>query len=275
VFTALAFLSASPVFGWGDKGHITVASIADLRLTPAVRKGIENILGSQKLTDPRTATWADRIRPLSSFKKIFPNNDQWHFIDTPYKEDAIDLDRDGKEANNVVTKVGEFQKMIADAGQDKLKRRDALLFVIHFVGDMHQPLHCIDRNDRGGNQIEIKINGHHQRESNLHGFWDTTLVTLNMEELEIPDFAARLNDEISSDQRNEWEKGAPLDWANESHQLAKTTGYMLRGKELPVGEVVDLDDDYVKAGKTVVREQLKKAGVRLAKVLNSTFDGSR
>ena len=116
--------------------------------------------------------------------------------------------RDGKDGNNVISKVGDFQKILADTRQSKLKRRDALLFIIHFVGDMHQPLHCIDRNDRGGNKIEISINGRHQREGNLHSFWDTTLVELAMDGLEIPDFSLRLDAQISSANKKEWGQGA-------------------------------------------------------------------
>ncbi len=175
-----SFQPTAPVFGWGDKGHITVATIAEGHLSQAAKKGVFDILGSQRLSDPRTAVWADHIRVLNSYKLKYMHNDQWHFIDTEYAKERIDLVRDGKDGNNVVAKIADFQAIISDKAQPMDRRREALLFIVHFVGDMHQPLHCIDRNDRGGNGIEILINGQHQRETNLHGFWDTTLVAMGM-----------------------------------------------------------------------------------------------
>jgi hypothetical protein len=268
---AVLFLTAAPAWGWGDKGHVTVATIAQAHLCQASKSAILELLGTQRLSDPRTATWADHIRPLDAFREIYPHNDQWHFIDTPVAQQVIDLMRDGKDGNNVIAKVGDFQKILADAGQDKQKRRDALRFIVHFVGDMHQPLHCIDRDDRGGNKIHISINGRPQRESNLHSFWDTTLVTMAMKDMEVSDFSARLDADISVAKKKEWQKGTPLDWAIESHRIAIAKGYTLRGKELPVGEVVDLDNAYIETAQAAVVEQLQKAGIRLAQVLNDTF----
>lgn len=267
----LCWLIAAPAFGWGDKGHITVATLGERHLTqPAKRKVLQILTAQQRLTDPRTATWADHIRAMPSFHTVFPNNEEWHFIDTPLESAAIDEARDGKEGNNVIAKVRDFQKVLADPAQEK-QHRFALLFIIHFVGDMHQPLHCVDRNDRGGNAIQIKVNGRHLRESNLHSFWDTALVAMAMKDLEIPDFAARLDANITVAQKKDWQQGTPLDWANESHQLAREKGYTLNGKTLPVNQVVDLDEAYINAARDVVVQQLQKAGIRLAKVLNDTF----
>ena len=90
---AVIVLTAAPAFGWGDKGHVTIATIAQGHLNQAAKQGILDLFGSQRLSDPRTATWADHIRPLANFKKIYPNNDEWHFIDTPLDQAAIDLAR--------------------------------------------------------------------------------------------------------------------------------------------------------------------------------------
>lgn len=272
VLSAFFFVgTAKPAFGWGDKGHITVATIAEAHLNQAAKKGVRDLLDSQRLSDPRTATWADHIRPLASFKKTFPHNDKWHFIDTPYMQEKVDLDRDGINGDNVVSKVGDFKKMLADTTVAKEQRRDALLFVIHFVGDMHQPLHCIDRDDRGGNEIKISINGSHQRESNLHSFWDTTAVEMLMNQVDVPDFSGRLDAMITGAMKTKWEAGSPLDWAQESHALGITNGYTLGGRELPKDKVVELDANYIDTAKKTVQEQLQKAGIRLAKTLNDTF----
>ncbi len=272
ILTAFLFIGTShPAFGWGDKGHITVATIAEAHLTQDAKKGVRELLDSQRLSDPRTATWADHIRTLASFKKTFPHNDKWHFIDTPFAQEMVNLKRDGLNGDNVVSKVGDFTKILANNTAPKEQRRDALLFVIHFVGDMHQPLHCIDRDDRGGNEIKISINGSHQRESNLHSFWDTTAVEMIMNQVDVPDFSGRLDAMITGDLITKWEAGSPLDWAQESHALAIKNGYMLGGQVLPKDVVVALDDDYIDTAKTIIQQQLQKAGIRLAKTLNDTF----
>jgi hypothetical protein len=155
----------------------------------------------------------------------------------------------------------------------------ALKFVLHFVGDLHQPLHTADNEDHGGNCVRLALGG--ARTTNLHSFWDTGLVNdLGMDPLEV---AATLRAQISLADKAKWERantvtseaGNPTSWARESYEVAKQSVYVIGS---PAGcdssaAPLSLPAGYEAASKAVVAGQLKRAGVRLAQLLNRTLGG--
>lgn len=149
-----------------------------------------------------------------------------------------------------------------------------LYFLVHFVGDMHQPLHCGNRDDdRGGNLQPVKsVFGKEEDKLNLHKVWDGHLVKAARGELTVDDFSKRLLNDIKEEDRAKWSKGETKDWAWESHMIVVKNVYNYRtGEELPK-EAIDLNDDnYMKANVPIVVEQLKKGGIRLAMVLDECF----
>jgi len=273
---AAVAVSSSPCFAWGEDGHVIVSRIAEAYLCPSAKAKIKELLDNRSIADPRLCAWADLIRSSGVLNRKYKNNDKWHYINIELKEKAETFKPDDS-GDHVVGAVEKFQKVLMDKTASKEDRKEALLFIIHFIGDLHQPLHCCHRDeDRGGNLQLIKsFCGSTEPRLNLHWIWDTHLLKAEKGEITREDFATRLLAEISEDQKTEWRKGSITDWVWDSHCVAARTVYRLTGgDDLPArGEqAVELtDDNYAKANRPIVREQLKKGGVRLAKVLNDCF----
>jgi hypothetical protein len=254
VFAALACCTPA-CFGWGEEGHRLVVRIAETRVTPAVAAQIQATLNfGESLED--LASWADEIRQSR------PETASWHFVDIPLNSAGLDMSRDCPQGNCVIAKIEEFRSQWRNPALSQAKRREALLFLVHFVGDLHQPLHCENNNDKGGNEVPVEFLGSH---TNLHALWDSGLFrTLPGED----ELLATLEHAITPELVAAWGSGAVEQWAAESFALAQSTAYGL----LPAaadGETVHLGSWYSLMAQPVVEEQLEKAGIRLAAILNT------
>src|SRR5712692_7044039 len=159
--TLVSLILASQALGWGQEGHRVVASIAERHLTTQARAKVQEILGADSSL-VAVATWADDVR---NFR---PETRPWHFIDIPLKDSAIDPQRDCNNGNCVTAAISHFIGVLKDSSTTPDAKREALKFIVHFVGDLHQPLHCEDNKDRGGNQKKITFFG---QPGNLHSTW--------------------------------------------------------------------------------------------------------
>ena len=218
--TLVSLLLASQALGWGQEGHRVAASIAERHLTVQARAKIQEILGADSSL-VAVATWADDIR---NFR---PETRPWHFIDIPLKVSAIDPQRDCSNGNCVTAAITHFVAVLKDSSATPNAKREALKFIDHFVGDIHQPLHCEDNNDRGGNQKKITFFG---QPGNLHSAWDTRIIQRIDPDLET--FADTLDQEILASDIAQWQQGTVEDWALEAHALAQNPAY----KFLPRGQ---------------------------------------
>jgi hypothetical protein len=268
---------------WGDEGHEVVALVAQSFLAPDVRKRVTALLAAD--TDPLTAhdiasaaTWADKFRDSNTDGSRLKTR-QWHFVDIEITAPNIDdacfnhppipvgiTASDGPADDCVVDKIQEFAAELSNPATDLEGQIAALKFLLHFVGDVHQPLHSSDNHDRGGNDKRVSAAGF--KAGNLHHFWDTEFV------LQLgPDakrIASDLIGHISKDQEKEWEAGEPADWAQESLKIAENDTY----GQLPESNAhgsFRLPDDYVSLATQDVSLQLGKAGVRLAFILNKVL----
>lgn len=261
----LCTLSYFHLFAWGPKGHAVVADIAESRLNSTARRNLTLLLGNNSLAS--ISTWPDAVRDIR------PESYAWHFVDIPGKAEGFSEERDcyrpqdkGPTAqtdhhNCVVDRIEMFRQVLADGNASELDRLIALMFVVHFVGDVHQPMHAID-DARGGNDIKVKIFGAEcpDRPCNLHGAWDSILIehTGYSEE----EYVRHLQALIAA---NHWDQkpiGTPQEWANESHREAV---------KVWVANGADLDEAYYRANIGLVDEKLALAGLRLAAVLNDTL----
>lgn len=251
---------ATTCFGWGEEGHRLIVRIAESRVTPAVAAQIQATLNpGESLED--LASWADEIRQSR------PETANWHFVDIPLNSAGLDMSRDCPQGNCVIAKIEEFSSQWQNPALSQAKRREALLFLVHFVGDLHQPLHCENNNDKGGNEVPVEFQGLQNEAShtNLHALWDTGLFrTLPGED----ELLAILEQDITPELAAAWGSGTVEQWAGESFVLAQSTAYGV----LPTvakGETVHLSSWYSLMAQPVVEEQLEKAGVRLAAILNT------
>lgn len=278
VCAAPFILAASSAQAWGDKGHMVVGLIADHYLSPAVRDQVQTMLATDKSGLTNTdiaaeATWADKYR--SAHRETAT----WHFVDNEI--DDGDIDRAcfgyptlphntpasaGTAQDCVVNKINQFTKELRDGGTAPAERLLALQFLLHFVGDLHQPLHSSDAHDRGGNDQIVSAAG--MRSGKLHSYWDTAFVKkLGDDESQV---ASALVAKIGKADMAKWRQQTPRDWSLEAFDLAKIEVY---GK-LPAPDAKGryrLPDDYVANASSIVATQLSRAGVRLANVLNDAL----
>ena len=224
-------------FAWGDEGHEVVGLIADHYLDPAVRSRVQAILATDatQLTAndiAHEATWADKYRDSdrNTTKQRYTQTHNWHFVDLEIGSPDLSAACFGQPrlppatpassgaANDcVVDKILEFSTELKNPSTDPPERLLALEFLLHFVGDVHQPLHASDDHDQGGNLKLVTAPGIHS--NNLHHYWDTEFVAkLGTSDVEI---AQRLINGISDTQRAQWSGGTPADWAMESFSAAK------------------------------------------------------
>ena len=268
---------------WGDDGHKVVALIAQSFLEASVRTRVNALLAADmdSLTPhdiASAATWADKFRD-SNIGGARQRTRQWHFVDIEIT--APDLNQacfnhpalpPGTVASNgpaddcVVDKIEEFAAELANPATDLEEQIVALKFLLHFVGDVHQPLHASDDHDRGGNNKKVAASW--IKAGNLHHYWDTEFVALL--ETDAKSIASDLIGHISKDQQKQWQAGSPSDWAKDSFQIAKADAYGLLS-EPSSGGSYGLSEKYVKTATADVALQLSKAGVRLAFLLNNAL----
>jgi hypothetical protein len=263
-------------FAWGSEGHAIVAAIARGYLTAQARAKVDQMLAADQ--DTLTAhdmlnesTWADRYR--GGHKET----SEWHFVDLEldhpdFETACFGFPASGPVASQgpahdcIVNKVSEFTKELADPGVPAAERLLALKFLLHFVGDLHQPLHDSDNHDKGGNCVLVGLGG--PRQVNLHGYWDTVVVEDLGDDPEAA--AAMLARNITPQNKAAWEKGDPRSWALEGFGVAQAAVYTLGSKPGCASDAspLILPPDYDDTARKVATIQLEKAGVRLAAVLN-------
>ncbi len=248
-------VSATSALGWGPEGHRSVALIAEKNLKPETFQAVKALFGPYD-TLAALSVWADDIR------EEHPETGPWHYIDIPLSAPSIDLNRDCREGNCVVGKIQKFESVLKNKAADPVLRRDALKFLVHFVGDLHQPLHCEDNGDQGGNKVQVIFFG---QPMTLHAVWDGGI--LRREKLYGLQLASELERGITPAEKAAWARGTAQDWAIEGHGLAVQVAY---GK-LPHEATPNLGDDYLNAALPVVDMQIEKAGIRLASLLNQAL----
>lgn len=242
-----------PMLAWGASGHALVARIAEAQLTEAVRAKVAAILGPNR---PFTsiASWADDVR------RTRPQTANWHFINIPMAAQRLDMTRDCPTGECVIGRIEAFRKVLRDPATAPEARAEALMFLVHFIGDMHQPLHCGDKNDRGGNDVRVVLG---KTQTNLHSLWDSgMLARIGTADQLFPALSAE-----SAKRAGKWRNGTVEQWAQESYKMAKSKVYGKLPKAAPGANAV-IDAKYEKMAGPIIREQIEKAGTRLARVLN-------
>jgi len=281
----LAAATAVPhaAVAWGNEGHEIIALIAEHYLDPAARAKVASLLAADTdtLTDhdiASEATWADKYRDSDRFttKIRYQATRLWHFVDIELAEPnlasacfghpplptGIPASK-GPPRTCVVDKVDQFAAELANPATADSERLLALKFLLHFVGDLHQPLHAADDHDAGGTKEPVTAEGFHP--GNLHHYWDIECVErLGTDPRRV---AASLIGQISDAQRQEWASGKPADWAMEAFALARSDAYGLLPRPSDQG-TYPLPPGYLAQAGRDVALQLSRAGVRLASVLN-------
>lgn len=277
----MAALGAPAAHAWGDLGHRVTALIAYRHLTPRARSALDALLAgdADSLTAPdfaSRATWADKYR------NTHRETAAWHFVDIEIDHPDVQaacfgfpalpahqLASEGPAQDCIVNKIDEFAAELASPSTPQSERLLALKFLIHLIGDLHQPLHAADHFDKGGNCVFLS-RAPQLRESNLHAYWDVGVVdSLGTSAQRIAD---ELDARITPAELNAWTQGSPRSWANQAFEVARHEVYSL--PSLPTCQsrgTVALSAAYQAQAQEIAANQLLMAAIRMAGLLNRAF----
>jgi hypothetical protein len=241
---------------WGLQGHRIVGQIAESYLTPKAKKAIREILGDETMAI--SSNWPDFIKSDSNYKYLSP----WHYVNFPdsmsYDDIMNFLARDTMV--NVYTKTNWLIKELKNKSLAKEKKVFYLKLLIHFIGDIHEPMHSGRVEDLGGNKIKITWL-YEPAPVNLHVVWDDKLV--DFQQLSYTEYAATINHTTTSE-RTKWQKKPMKDWIYDSYVISRKI-YQDSKPDSKLGY------NYNFKWIGTVNSQLLKGGVRLAGILNDIF----
>jgi hypothetical protein len=256
----VSFLAAFSLtlISWGRVGHKTVATIAYNHLTPKARSMVKSLLADTTMAD--ISSWADEVRMKPEYEYTTPR----HYVDLPlhlsYKvfTDTVLY----QKADNVYKAVVQCEKDLSSKQTNKEQKAVALKYLVHFIGDLHQPMHVSRAEDQGGNTIQLQYNG---EATNLHSLWDSKLIGTEGKSFEQ---MAVDYDKATPAQIAQWQKDPLMKWLWESYQIT-TKLYAEIEQNNDVGE------DYYKSHIGIVNQRVEMGGIRLAGILNRIAEKNR
>lgn len=244
----------SIALAWGPAGHRMVATLAENQVNARTQAEVQHllgVLGASSLAD--IANWADEVRSDPAQRALSRATSRLHYInfsDSRCHYDPATICVDGQ---CVVAATNHYAAVLADRSATDATRADALRFLVHLVGDAHQPLHAGYRPDRGGNNYQVRFNG---KGSNLHSIWDSQI--LASRHLRWKDYARRLQRlPVSDNDQN------PVDWAEQSCHVTHAEGFYPRGRT--IGKA------YLDRMRPIAEQQIRLAAKRLADLLDRTL----
>ena len=268
----LTLLAAGPTLAWGQLGHRMVGELAQRHISPAAKAEVAMLLAGE--ADPTlggVAMWADQLRDTDPDR--FKATSRWHYINAQGGGCGFDMARDCPDGGCVVSAINTQLAILADRTQPLQARRDALKFVVHFVGDVHQPMHAGNRTDRGGNNFQVSLRTPLEPEAyarknyvdgvmgtNLHSIWDYYI--LAGRGLGLAAYSDRL-DALPWPPMPEASLSPPLAWAGESCRLIDARNLYPQQHTM--------DHAYLDAMRPLAEQRVRQAAWRLATLLNATL----
>lgn len=249
-FAALFSLASSPALAWGQTGHRVTGAIAETYLSGQARAAIADLLGPETLAE--ASTWADFMR--ASDEPFWRQAGPYHYVTVPH--DHAYHETGAPDEGDAVSALAMFSDIVRDADAPIEERQRALRFIVHIIGDLHQPLHAGNGTDRGGNDVAVTWFG---QETNLHSVWDSRMI--DGWQLSFTEIASWLGAKITSEQAAAWMQADPHVWIAESTAI--------RDGVYP--DETRLGYDYAFAHKAAVDARLSMGGVRIAAYLNALF----
>ena len=253
---AVSFLFPFELLAWGMTGHRVVAQIADQNIKSSTRKKINKLLDNMPVA--YWANWPDFIK--SDKTGEYDHTHIWHYVNAPgnlSKEDFIAYIKNVKQ-DNIYKEITLLERTIADKVSSVQQKRVALYFLVHLMGDAHQPMHVGREDDLGGNRISVLW---FNDKSNLHAVWDGKLI--DYMKYSYTEYANLLNT-ISKEKKKALQSGTLEDWLYESHCVANEIYSSVNNEDR-------LSYDYAYKYTDVVELQLQRGGLRLAAILDRIF----
>jgi|TARA_B100000787_G_C16137015_1_gene270161 hypothetical protein len=231
---------------WGRVGHQVIGEIATQNLSPNALSEIYKILDGQSLA--LVSTWADEMRSNPEFRKY----NSWHYVNMPLDKEYHEIIKNPK--GDIIKAINKCIEVLKKEKSSKEMKSFYLKYLVHLVGDIHQPLHVGRFEDRGGNDIKIDFLG---KVSNLHRVWDTQII-----EYYTLDYKS-LSNELLNKQKTQVSL-SPKDWSFESQQQVKKIYSQILLKK-------NINSEYIEKNFSLIKSQLHKGGLTLAAVLNDIF----
>nr|WP_043603017.1 S1/P1 nuclease [Novosphingobium sp. Rr 2-17] len=274
ILAALSALVSTPVFAWGSLGHRTVGAIAFANVQPGTRAAIRRLLAHQAEIDtPQckmstiedASTWPDCIKG-ERWRWAYQNS--WHYHDQPVCG-TFNLKANCRDGNCATAQIDRDAKLLADRKLAPVLRLEALAFLVHFVGDVHQPLHIGENEDQGGNAVKADYGIAPGR--NLHSIWDGVLA-----ERAITSARPPLVRVYSKAEKAALATGGTEDWARESYEISRDFLYPLAfGGKLPCdvkeNQKIVWNNAAIEQAIPVIDERIERAGLRLAAMLDKAL----
>jgi hypothetical protein len=247
----LIVLTPTSAFAWGQTGHRVTGAIAEPMLSRRAAREVRAILGNETLAE--ASTWADEMRSNPEpFWQTTAN--PWHYVTVPVGQSYADVGAPAE--GDAVTALARFAETLRDPNATREEKRLALRFTLHIIGDLHQPLHAGNGDDRGGNDIRVTF---FREPTNLHAVWDSGMI--DRRQLSYSEFTAFLTRRITPTLRWQWLEPDPLVWIAESAAIRDTI--------YPDGD--ELSWDYAYEHREQVDTRLMQGGVRVAAYLNALW----
>jgi S1/P1 Nuclease len=256
LFLCTLFLTAVVLISWGVTGHRTIGRIAANHLNPQATAAVRELLGNETLAD--ASTWADEVRNQPEYKHTGP----WHYINLPLGLSEPDFEKTvkGMTQENVYSALLQQEHILGSTASSKGQKIEALKFIVHFIGDLHQPMHVSREEDKGGNTILVNYAG---VGTNLHALWDSKLLDhLGLDDQQL----ASTCDHAGAAQVAAWQSDPLIKWIWESYEISSKLY-----AEIDAMNGRSIDDSYYQAHIQIVEQRIEMAGVRLAGVLNRIF----
>ena len=232
---------------WGLNGHRIIGEIAKSHLHQKTKLELKNLLGQQSLAE--ISNWADKIKSDSSWH----NANYWHYLNIPKNKTYFEIEHHPK--GDILRALYYFERILRNQKVQKTIRIQALKFLVHLIGDIHQPLHVGYKRDQGGNKVRLRWFG---KKTNLHSLWDNYLI--QHAKLSYTEYAKFIN-RFGRKEKRRWSSWGYLQWAYEAQNI--------RDSLYNVGGSASYRYYYQHVG--LLNEQLRKGGLRLAFVLNQIF----
>jgi hypothetical protein len=256
LLSLFALILSATLLSWGVTGHRAVGKIASDHLSAQAKAAVHELIGDTTLSE--ISTWPDEVRSQPAYRHTGP----WHYINLPLGLSHADFETKvkGMTQDNVYSALEQQEQTMGSTTSTHAEKVEALKYIVHFVGDLHQPMHVSREEDKGGNTIQLNYNGNG---TNLHSLWDSKLIDrqgLTYEQM------SEKYDHATPAQIRQWQGDPVLEWIWESYQVSSKLY-----AEVDAMKSRAIDDKYYQEHIGILEERIEKAGIRLAGVLNVIF----
>lgn len=275
----MGVMFCTPASAWSARGHELIARVAYERLTPAARAAVDELVREDFSASPgcpirsfaEASIWSDCVRSIPSYR----NQSSWHYDNIPLCGAAA-YETYCAGGDCATAAIARAERTLRNPRAAPRDRQRALARLVHMIGDIHQPLHAVNNNDRGGNDVRVRLVGGWSAPNsanNLHAIWDAALVDFA---LGADDAQARASiAQLVTRNEQSWSAGDPRAWAAEAHESAVAIAYGRLQPRVACGVTTDgvvvIDRAYAEASAGIVRAQLARASVRLAATLGGVL----